>query len=1186
MGVVFKARQISADRLVALKIIRPDRFGDENDPKRREAVERFRVEAKAAARLQHDNLVTVYEVGEIEGQPFYSMQFVPGHSLSKLVEEGPLDNRRAAEIIRQVACGIGAAHQHGILHRDLKPDNVLVEAETGRALVTDFGLAKISEERGMTLTGVAMGTPKYMPPEQAENAAATTVASDVYAFGATLYFLLTGQPPFEGDLYEVLRKVKEASPTPPRQINPRCHADLETLCLKCLEKDPAKRLGSAADLAEELDRFLEGRPIQSRPVSAFEQAWRWCRRNPAVTALAVASLLIVGLVWAGLWFRQESLAASELAAEKQKLANTERYFSLVSAVREERIKKQRGWTWSAEENLKKAAQFNVPSRSPAELRTLMASALTGFDAREIQVIRDLPPGEIAISPDGKKLAIAHQKGVPNTWVYVYELRNPARNKPAARLVGKYFFTTLFANLGRLFSGESDHFQDRLSSLAFDPNGRWLVAGTNHGKLHAWDLKSEGEPLHSWEADQETVRDVQFTPDGRFLFSVTEGDAGNTVCWNVGNNWSRVGKVQAVSSHKIVSVAVHPDGRSFIPVTNGRSDVYDLKTLQPIPRQPRLPGNDKYLFSPDGRWLAAGQRLIDLRDGQVCREAAESGGMLRGIAKNGSWICVAHGDRRSLEIWESVSGATLMRISTGGKPWPPVALTPDGRFLAAKSEGEIRLYELRVSSFETTIAMSPGEIKEFQFSSDGSRLFAISERQALDPDADCYWGSEIISCDVEQGTSSAVPLGCRTSPQLKDRFVFPWETNFSFQRLAVHESANQAFFLDRILGPCLLDSRFRFVDRLTGANVGKSIIIEENGFALEDGSRPPVITDEAAKNGRAARLKPKETLLCQLPQSRFPNADLMSILVCMRKDSQVADEETEIRCRVSGKDWKYSYPAYGDSAGQYQLYYVDSLRTKEQNGPLDIRIELTDPAREARVDSVWILPVDRPGSWLEMIATQCKALSLSPDKQRLWGLVGDDTLAWWDAPKWKLAGRVDNELDKKLYGPRAFHSLAAGEKWVVLGSREGILYLHSARDGSRVRQRLDLGSTIGTVALRADEKIVAVGTEEGEQFLIQLPDLKTLAKLPSHDLPIRSLSFSKDGRLLASGSRDGLVQLFARTEKGYDQLMTLGPFHGPVRRVSLSADGRKLGVLVEGELAVRLWHLDRLNKTLAPYGLNF
>ncbi len=321
MGVVYKARQNTADRLVALKVIRADRFGGENDPGRQEAVERFRVEAKAAARLQHDNLVTVYEVGEVGGQPFFSMRYIEGQSLKSLLKDGPLDNRRAAAILLDVAQGVSAAHQHGILHRDLKPDNVLIETASGRAMVADFGLAKLAEEHGMTLTGVGIGTPQYMPPEQASDAATVTVASDIYSLGATLYHLLTGRPPFRGELYEVLRKIKEEIPAPPRQLNPRCDADLETLCLKCLEKQPAKRFSAVQELIDELERYLDRRPILSRPIGKTERLWRWCKRKPLAAAFS-AAVVVLAMVIA------LAVGLARHATESNRLAELNRQFEV------------------------------------------------------------------------------------------------------------------------------------------------------------------------------------------------------------------------------------------------------------------------------------------------------------------------------------------------------------------------------------------------------------------------------------------------------------------------------------------------------------------------------------------------------------------------------------------------------------------------------------------------------------------------------------------------------------------------------------------------------------------------------------------------------------------------------------------------------------------------------------------
>src|SRR5262245_4075158 len=254
MGVVYKARQRSARRIVALKVIRTDRLEALSPRQRQQAVERFVAEAQAAAQLEHDHIVKVYHVGEDGGRPFYAMRFVEGPALAALIETGPVDARRAARYIEQVARGVHEAHRHGILHRDIKPQNILVDTETDRALVTDFGLAKlIQDDQGLTRTGDIMGTPPYMPPEQAQSADKGTVASDVYSLGATLYALLTGRPPFKADTpVATLKKVLEEDPVPPRKLQPAMPRDLETICLKCLEKNPRKRYASAEELADRL----------------------------------------------------------------------------------------------------------------------------------------------------------------------------------------------------------------------------------------------------------------------------------------------------------------------------------------------------------------------------------------------------------------------------------------------------------------------------------------------------------------------------------------------------------------------------------------------------------------------------------------------------------------------------------------------------------------------------------------------------------------------------------------------------------------------------------------------------------------------------------------------------------------------------------------------------------------------
>jgi hypothetical protein len=286
MCVVYRARQVTLNRVVALKMILAGELASAAD------VERFRHEAQAAANLDHPNILPIYEVGEQDGRQYFTMKLVPGGSLAD--RPGPADPRAAAGLVAGVARAVHFAHQRGILHRDLKPANILLD-DDGTPYVTDFGLAKRADaDCGLTRSGAVVGTPSYMPPEQARGEKGLTVAADVYALGAVLYERLTGRPPFrEETTYETIRQVIEADPLDPRAVNPAADPDLAAVALKCLGKDPAARYANAAELADDLARWLAGEPTKARPPSPVRLAARWLKRNAA----AAACVVVLGVAW-------------------------------------------------------------------------------------------------------------------------------------------------------------------------------------------------------------------------------------------------------------------------------------------------------------------------------------------------------------------------------------------------------------------------------------------------------------------------------------------------------------------------------------------------------------------------------------------------------------------------------------------------------------------------------------------------------------------------------------------------------------------------------------------------------------------------------------------------------------------------------------------------------------------------
>jgi hypothetical protein len=593
MGVVYKAWQVGLNRPCALKMILAGDHAGEDD------LARFRTEAEAIARLQHPNIVAVFEVGQHGGKPFFSLEFCAGGSLDRKLAGTPIDPREAARLVQTLAQAMQAAHQANVIHRDLKPANVLLTAD-GTPKITDFGLAKKLDQSSQTQTGVTMGPPSYMAPEQAEGKKTVGPPADIYALGAILYEMLTGRPPFKAATsFDTLMQVVSEEPVPPRQLNAKVPDDLETIVLKCLLKDPGKRYCSAQELADDLGRFLAGEPILARPVGRLERAGKWVRRNPIVAALtaavAVALLLGAGVATGfGLSARANAVLANEKTEDAQReadraddeahRANTAAAKARQEAARADREAKEAKRLAKQEKKAREEAgkektraerEAKEAKRLAAEEKKARKEAEDNEKAAKAQAYRaDVTLHRFHIKP---ALAAWEQNDVGAVEAIPAEVPPPFQQTWEIRHLRQLCRRKAMSLKGHRFG---------VSSVAYSPDGKRIVSGGGH-EMKVWDAATGQDLLTLQGHTRFVVSSVAYSPDGKRIVSASgiydrrwgRYVAGELKVWDAATGQ----ELLTLKGHtdRVTSAAYSPDGKRVF----GRA--VDGKVLAVTPPDPRL-----------------------------------------------------------------------------------------------------------------------------------------------------------------------------------------------------------------------------------------------------------------------------------------------------------------------------------------------------------------------------------------------------------------------------------------------------------------------------------------------------------------------------------------------------------------------------------------------------------------------